>query len=49
MQPLRDARREDGLSIVEDAVRCTAQYRGARGQPGDIACFSFYANKIHNW
>jgi perosamine synthetase len=48
MQPLRDLASRYGLKIVEDAAEAHgAEYRGARaGSLGDIACFSFYANKI---
>jgi perosamine synthetase len=48
MQPLRALADTHGLSIVEDAAEAHgAEYRGARtGSLGDLACFSFYANKI---
>jgi perosamine synthetase len=48
MQPLRDLAEQHGLRIVEDASEAHgAEYRGQRaGSLGDIACFSFYANKI---
>ena len=48
MDPLRDLARRHGLAIIEDAAEAHgATYRGARtGSLGDIACFSFYANKI---
>jgi perosamine synthetase len=48
MQPLRDLAAKHGLRIIEDAAEAHgAEYRGARaGSLGDIACFSFYANKI---
>ncbi len=48
MGPLRDLARRHGLAIIEDAAEAHgATYHGARaGSLGDIACFSFYANKI---
>jgi perosamine synthetase len=48
MEPLRDLARRHGLAIIEDAAEAHgATYRGERaGSLGDIACFSFYANKI---
>lgn len=48
MEPLRDVARRHGLAIIEDAAEAHgATYRGERaGSLGDIACFSFYANKI---
>jgi perosamine synthetase len=48
MDPLRELARRHGLAIIEDAAEAHgARYRGARtGSLGDIACFSFYANKI---
>lgn len=48
MEPLNDLARRHGLAIIEDAAEAHgATYRGARtGGLGDIACFSFYANKI---
>ena len=48
MEPLTDLARRHGLAIIEDAAEAHgATYRGARcGSLGDIACFSFYANKI---
>ena len=48
MEPLRDLARRHSLTIIEDAAEAHgATYRGERvGGLGDIACFSFYANKI---
>ena len=48
MDPLRDLARRHNLRIIEDAAEAHgATYRGARtGSLGDVACFSFYANKI---
>lgn len=48
MEPLRAVAGERGLAIIEDAAEAHgAEYRGQRaGSLGDIACFSFYANKI---
>jgi perosamine synthetase len=48
MQPLRELAAKHRLTIIEDAAEAHgAEYHGARaGSLGDIACFSFYANKI---
>ncbi len=48
MDPLAALAEKHGLAIVEDAAEAHgAEYRGRRtGSLGDIACFSFYANKI---
>ncbi len=48
MQPLRDLALRYRLKVIEDAAEAHgAEYRGARaGSLGDVACFSFYANKI---
>ena len=48
MDPLRELARRHSLAVVEDAAEAHgAEYRGARaGSLGDVACFSFYANKI---
>ena len=48
MAPLRALASKHGLPIIEDAAEAHgAEYHGARaGSLGDIACFSFYANKI---
>jgi perosamine synthetase len=48
MTPLRDLAAKHALTIVEDAAEAHgAEYRGERaGSLGDVACFSFYANKI---
>jgi perosamine synthetase len=48
VEPLRDLARRHRLAIIEDAAEAHgATYRGERaGSLGDIACFSFYANKI---
>lgn len=48
MDPLLDLARKHSLAIIEDAAEAHgAEYRDARaGSLGDVACFSFYANKI---
>lgn len=48
MEPLRDLAARHGLTLVEDAAEAHgATYHGRRtGALGDVACFSFYANKI---
>ena len=48
MDPVRDIARRHGLFVVEDAAEAHgAEYRGRTvGSLGDVACFSFYGNKI---
>jgi perosamine synthetase len=48
MEPLMAIARAHGLYVVEDAAEALgARYQGAQvGSFGDIACFSFYANKL---
>lgn len=48
MDPLRELADRHGLAIIEDAAEAHgALYKGRRcGGLGDIACFSFYANKL---
>lgn len=48
MDELRALARSAGAALVEDAAEAHgARYRGARaGALGDVACFSFFANKI---
>jgi perosamine synthetase len=48
MGPLLALAEKDHLQIIEDAAEAHgAEYKGRRcGSFGDIACFSFYANKI---
>ncbi len=48
MDPLKDLAEKYGLYIIEDAAEAHgAEYKGKRcGSLGDIACFSFYSNKI---
>ncbi len=48
MEPICAAARRHGLFVVEDAAQSPgARYRGRRvGSLGDVAAFSFYANKI---
>lgn len=47
LDPLYELARERGLRVVEDAAHAIGtRYRGRRiGSFGDIACFSFHANK----
>lgn len=48
MDPIRKFARRHGLYVIEDAAEAHgALYKGSKaGSLGDIACFSFYANKI---
>ncbi len=48
MDPIRELARRHGLAVIEDAAEAHgAEYKSARaGSLGDLACFSFYANKI---
>lgn len=48
MDPVLDLARRRGLRVIEDAAEAHgAQYHGAPvGSVGDLAAFSFYANKI---
>jgi perosamine synthetase len=48
MDPLIEIAQRHHLSIIEDAAEAHgAEYKGRRcGSLGDLACFSFYANKI---
>jgi len=48
MDPIRALAEKHGLVIIEDAAEAHgAEYKGAKcGSLGDVACFSFYANKI---
>jgi perosamine synthetase len=48
MDPIAELADKHGLVVVEDAAQAHgARYKGRRcGGLGDIACFSFYANKI---
>lgn len=48
MDSLRELADRHGLALIEDAAQAHgAEYKGRRcGGLGDIACFSFYANKI---
>lgn len=48
MDPVLDLARKHQLYVIEDAAEAHgAEYKGKKaGSLGDIACFSFYANKI---
>ncbi len=48
MDPILDIARRHHLYVIEDAAEAHgAEYKGRRvGGIGDVACFSFYANKI---
>ena len=48
MAPLLDTAKGYDIPVIEDAAEAHgAEYRGKRcGSLGDLACFSFYANKI---
>jgi perosamine synthetase len=48
MDPVMALCREKGLFLIEDAAEAHgAEYRGRRvGSFGDLACFSFYGNKV---
>ena len=48
MDPVNDVARRHKLVVIEDAAEAHgAEYKGRKaGSLGDIACFSFYANKI---
>jgi perosamine synthetase len=48
MDPVLELARRHGLYVIEDAAEAHgALYRGRKvGGLGDVACFSFYANKI---
>ena len=48
MDPIEELARKYHLSVIEDAAEAHgAEYKGRKcGGLGDLACFSFYANKI---
>jgi perosamine synthetase len=48
MRPLLETAKRYSIAVIEDAAEAHgAEYRGKRcGSFGDLACFSFYANKI---
>jgi len=48
MDPIMEVAEEHGLSVIEDAAQAHgARYNGRRvGSIGDVACFSFYADKL---
>jgi perosamine synthetase len=48
MDPIKELAEKYNLHIVEDAAEAHgAEYKGKKaGSPGDMGCFSFYANKI---
>ncbi|UCC33969.1 MAG: DegT/DnrJ/EryC1/StrS family aminotransferase [Candidatus Bathyarchaeota archaeon] len=48
MDPIMDVAEKYGLRVVEDAAQAHgARYKGRRvGSIGDVACFSFYADKL---
>ena len=48
MDPLLDLARRHGCAVIEDASEAHgAEYKGRKvGGLGDVACFSFYGNKI---
>jgi perosamine synthetase len=48
MDPIRDIAEDRGLYVIEDAAEAHgAEYKGEKaGSLSDVACFSFYANKI---
>ena len=48
MDPIMDVAKRHNLYVIEDAAEAHgAQYKGRKvGSFGDIACFSFYGNKI---
>lgn len=48
MDPLLEVARDKGIQIVEDVAQAHgAEYKGRKcGSMGDVAAFSFYANKI---
>ncbi|MFC2034059.1 DegT/DnrJ/EryC1/StrS family aminotransferase [Chloroflexota bacterium] len=48
MEPILDIAKKNNLYVIEDAAEAHgAEYKGRKvGSFGDIACFSFYGNKI---
>ncbi len=48
MDPIRELAKKYSFTVIEDAAEAHgAEYKGQKcGSLGDMACFSFYANKI---